>query len=100
MSAFLAMGGYGAYVWTAYALFVLVLLADLIAPWLRRRRLPAQLRGQLQRQAPRRPREQPVPVLELAVPRESQDRRRLAQPASPCSECRHLERRRGQNQQQ
>ncbi|MBF9174220.1 heme exporter protein CcmD, partial [Xanthomonas campestris pv. campestris] len=27
-------------------------------------RLPAQLRGQLQRQAPRRPREQPVPVLE------------------------------------
>ncbi|MCF8831297.1 heme exporter protein CcmD, partial [Xanthomonas campestris] len=27
MSAFLAMGGYGAYVWTAYALFVLVLLA-------------------------------------------------------------------------
>ncbi|MCW1980750.1 heme exporter protein D [Xanthomonas arboricola] len=62
MSTFLAMGGYGAYVWTAYALFVLVLLADLIAPWLRRRRLPAQLRGQLQRQ--RRPREQPVPVLE------------------------------------
>ncbi|RBC27141.1 heme exporter protein CcmD, partial [Xanthomonas oryzae pv. oryzae] len=27
MSTFLAMGGYGHYVWTAYALFVLVLLA-------------------------------------------------------------------------
>ncbi|RBD05105.1 heme exporter protein CcmD, partial [Xanthomonas oryzae pv. oryzae] len=48
MSTFLAMGGYGHYVWTAYALFVLVLLADLAAPWLRRRRLPRALRGQLQ----------------------------------------------------
>ncbi|MCC8536488.1 heme exporter protein CcmD [Xanthomonas codiaei] len=60
MSAFLAMGGYGQYVWTAYAVFVLVLLADLASPWLRRRRLPRALRGQLQRQMPRRSREQPV----------------------------------------
>lgn len=61
MTTLLAMGGYGQYVWTAYALFVLVLLADLASPWLRRRRLPrelrGELRGQLQRQTPRRTRE-------------------------------------------
>ncbi|MBB4654201.1 heme exporter protein D [Xanthomonas sp. F14] len=57
MTALLAMGGYGQYVWTAYAMFVLVLLADLASPWLRRRRLPRELRGQLQRQTPRRTRE-------------------------------------------
>ncbi|MBV6814465.1 heme exporter protein CcmD [Xanthomonas campestris pv. passiflorae] len=68
MSTFLAMGGYGQYVWTAYALFVLVLLADLAAPWLRRRRLPRELRGQLQRQAPRHAREQPVLALERDAP--------------------------------
>ncbi|MCL1500444.1 heme exporter protein CcmD [Xanthomonas nasturtii] len=68
MSSFLAMGGYGQYVWTAYALFVLVLLADLAAPWLRRRRLPRELRGQLQRQAPRRARDQPAPALERDAP--------------------------------
>ncbi|AEO41977.1 heme exporter protein CcmD [Xanthomonas perforans] len=68
MSAFLAMGGYGQYVWTAYAVFVLVLLADLAAPWLRRRRLPRELRGQLQRQVPRRARDQPAPALERDAP--------------------------------
>ncbi|MFA4270525.1 heme exporter protein CcmD [Xanthomonas perforans] len=68
MSAFLAMGGYGQYVWTAYSVFVLVLLADLAAPWLRRRRLPRELRGQLQRQVPRRARDQPAPALERDAP--------------------------------
>ncbi|MBV6887709.1 heme exporter protein CcmD [Xanthomonas campestris pv. spermacoces] len=68
MSAFLAMGGYGQYVWTAYAVFVLVLLADLAAPWLRRRRLPRELRGQLQRQVPRRARDQRAPALERDAP--------------------------------
>ncbi|WP_372358985.1 heme exporter protein CcmD [Xanthomonas axonopodis] len=68
MSAFLAMGGYGQYVWSAYAVFVLVLLADLAAPWLRRRRLPRELRGQLQRQVPRRARDQPAPALERDAP--------------------------------
>ncbi|WP_127169951.1 heme exporter protein CcmD [Xanthomonas sp. BRIP62415] len=57
MTTLLDMGGYGQYVWTAYAVFVLVLLADLASPWLRRRRLPRELRGQLQRQTPRRPRD-------------------------------------------
>ncbi|MBB5866177.1 heme exporter protein CcmD [Xanthomonas sp. 3058] len=68
MNSFLSMGGYGQYVWTAYALFVLVLLADLISPWVRRRRLPRELRGQLQRQAPRRTRDQPAPALERDAP--------------------------------
>ncbi|UXA49420.1 heme exporter protein CcmD [Xanthomonas prunicola] len=68
MSTFWAMGGYGQYVWTAYAVFILVLLADLAAPWLRRRRLPRELRGQLQRQAPRRARDQPAAVLERDAP--------------------------------
>ncbi|CAE1135424.1 heme exporter protein CcmD [Xanthomonas arboricola] len=57
MTTLLAMGGYGQYVWTAYAVFVLVLLADLASPWLRRRRLPRELRGQLQRQTPRHARD-------------------------------------------
>ncbi|MFC0154560.1 heme exporter protein CcmD [Xanthomonas dyei] len=68
MNTFLAMGGYGQYVWTSYALFVLVLLADLAAPWLRRRRLPRELRGQVQRQTPRRARDQPAPPLERDAP--------------------------------
>ncbi|MBB3801943.1 heme exporter protein D [Xanthomonas arboricola] len=68
MSSFLAMGGYGHYVWTSYAVFVLVLLADLASPWLRRRRLPRELRGQLQRQTPRRQRNAPLPTLERDAP--------------------------------
>ncbi|MCC4611617.1 heme exporter protein CcmD [Xanthomonas campestris] len=68
MSSFLAMGGYGHYVWTSYAVFVLVLLADLASPWLRRRRLPRELRGQLQRQTPRRQRNVPLPTLERDAP--------------------------------
>ncbi|KAB7769390.1 heme exporter protein CcmD [Xanthomonas maliensis] len=55
MSSWLAMGGYGHYVWTAYALFVLVLLIDLLTPWLRRRRLARELRGRLRRHTPHRP---------------------------------------------
>ncbi|PPU36146.1 MULTISPECIES: heme exporter protein CcmD [unclassified Xanthomonas] len=68
MSSFLAMGGYGHYVWTSYAVFMLVLLADLASPWLRRRRLPRELRGQLQRQTPRRQRNTPLPALERDAP--------------------------------
>ena len=45
MSDFLAMGGYGFYVWTSYA----VLLIDALAPVLRRRRVIAGLRGRFKR---------------------------------------------------
>ena len=50
MSDFFAMGGYGFYVWTSYAVFVIVLLADALAPVLRRRRVIAELRGRLRRE--------------------------------------------------
>lgn len=50
---FLAMGGYAAYVWPAYAVFVLVLVADWLAPAFRRRRLLRELRGRIARQSAR-----------------------------------------------
>jgi heme exporter protein D len=50
---FLAMGGYAAYVWPAYALFFIVLIADSIAPRLRRRRTLRELRARLARQSAR-----------------------------------------------
>ena len=49
MSDFLAMGGYGFYVWTSYAVFLIVLLIDALAPVLRRRRVIAGLRGRFKR---------------------------------------------------
>ncbi|HEY6985398.1 MAG TPA: heme exporter protein CcmD [Rhodanobacteraceae bacterium] len=49
MADFLAMGGYGAYIWPAYAVFVIVLAIDAIAPRLRRKRVLAELRSKLQR---------------------------------------------------
>ena len=39
MAEFLAMGGYGAYVWGAYACALLALAANAAAPWWRLRRL-------------------------------------------------------------
>jgi len=56
MSAFLAMGGYAAYVWPAYAVFFLVLLADFLSPLLRRRRNLRELRARLARQTARQQR--------------------------------------------
>jgi len=55
MSEFLAMGGYGAYVWTSYALFFIVLAADAIAPLRERRRALRDLQGRMKRQAMRKP---------------------------------------------
>ena len=53
---FFAMGGYAAYVWPAYVAFFAVLLADTLAPRLRRRRILRELRGRLARQAARQQR--------------------------------------------
>ena len=50
---FLAMGGYAAYVWPAYAVFFAVLIADTLAPTVRRRQVLRELRAQLARQAAR-----------------------------------------------
>ena len=49
MSDFFAMGGYGAYVWTSYAVFFIVLAAEAVLPTLKRRRVLAELRGKWKR---------------------------------------------------
>jgi len=49
MNDFLAMGGYGAYVWSAYAVFFVVLALEALAPRAARRRVLADLRGRLKR---------------------------------------------------
>jgi heme exporter protein D len=59
---FLAMGGYAGYVWPAYAVFFAVLIADSMAPRLRRRRILRELRGRLTRQAARERRAPPSSV--------------------------------------
>ena len=56
MSQFLAMGGYAAYVWPAYAVFFIVLIADYLAPGIRRRRQLRELRARLARQSARQQR--------------------------------------------
>jgi heme exporter protein D len=53
MTEFFAMGGYAAYVWPAYAVFGLVLLADALAPLLQRRRVLQELRGRRKRETRR-----------------------------------------------
>lgn len=53
MAEFFAMHGYAAYVWSAYAIFFVVLLGDALAPLLRRRRTLAALRGRLKRERAR-----------------------------------------------
>jgi heme exporter protein D len=53
LTTFFAMGGYALYVWPSYAVFVLVLLADYLAPGLRRRRLLRELARRQARQSAR-----------------------------------------------
>ncbi|MEP7186580.1 MAG: heme exporter protein CcmD [Rhodanobacter sp.] len=53
LASFLAMGGYAAYVWPAYAVFFIVLIADSLAPRLRRRRLLHDLRARIARKRAR-----------------------------------------------
>jgi heme exporter protein D len=55
-AAFLKMGGYAAYVWPAYAVFFIVLIADTVAPRVRRRRVLRELRARLARQQARQDR--------------------------------------------
>ena len=56
LQTFFAMGGYAAYVWPAYAVFFIVLIADTVAPRLRRRRVLIELRARLARQSARQER--------------------------------------------
>ena len=59
---FFAMGGYAAYVWPAYAVFFIVLIADTLAPRLRRRRVLIELRTRLARQNARQERAKTIPT--------------------------------------
>ncbi len=49
VSEFLSMGGYGAYVWSSYAVFIIVLALEAVAPLAQRKRLLADIRGRLKR---------------------------------------------------
>ncbi len=60
LHTFFAMGGYAAYVWPAYAVFFIVLIADTMAPRLRRRRLLHELRARLARKRARDSNNAPV----------------------------------------
>jgi len=56
LQSFLAMGGYAIYVWPAYGVFFVVLLADWLAPQFRRRRLLRDVRTRTARQEARKQR--------------------------------------------
>ncbi len=58
MREFLAMGGYGLYVWGAYAVFFIVIAIDCLAPLMARRRVLGELRAREARRAARTSRPQ------------------------------------------
>jgi heme exporter protein D len=53
MAEFLSMGGYGAYVWAAYAIFAVVLLIDALAPLWQRRVTLRDIAARLRRETAR-----------------------------------------------
>ena len=53
MSDWLAMHGHAVYVWSAYAIFAVVIVADAFGPVLRRRRILSALRSRLKRESTR-----------------------------------------------
>lgn len=53
LQGFFAMGGYAIYVWPAYAVFFIVLIADTLSPIIRRRRVLRELNARLARQSAR-----------------------------------------------
>ena len=50
LQEFLHMGGYAGYVWSSYAIALVVLVANVVLPILGRRRLLAQLARRLRRE--------------------------------------------------
>jgi heme exporter protein CcmD len=50
MAEFFHMGGYAFYVWTSYALAVIVLVLNILAPIQRRRRLLRELAQRVRRE--------------------------------------------------
>lgn len=52
--AFLAMGKHGVYVWSAYGLAVVVLIVNVIAPLLNKRKVVAKQQARLRREQQKR----------------------------------------------
>ncbi|MBS0569704.1 MAG: heme exporter protein CcmD [Proteobacteria bacterium] len=55
MADFFAMHGYAAYVWPAYAVFAIVLIADALTPLFARRRVLREIDSRQRRAASRKP---------------------------------------------
>ncbi|MGH8041246.1 MAG: heme exporter protein CcmD [Rudaea sp.] len=55
MTDFLAMHGYGTYIWSAYAVFALTFIADALAPVFQRRKTLRELQARLRRAARKSP---------------------------------------------
>jgi len=51
LSDFINMGGHGLYVWSSYAITLVLLVASVLLPWLNLRRTRRQLSRQLARKA-------------------------------------------------
>ena len=79
MTDFFAMGGYAAYVWTAYGFAALVLIVLLVQSWRSARRRDAELE-QVRRLA--RPARASRPKLQPAARTEQPDSAELARPAT------------------
>ncbi|MEE9396502.1 MAG: heme exporter protein CcmD [Methylococcales bacterium] len=48
-SEFLAMGGHGLYVWLCYGLVFLILIINIMSPWLTKRRIVAEQKRRIRR---------------------------------------------------
>jgi heme exporter protein D len=55
MAEFFHMGGYGTYVWAAYAVFIVVLFADALTPLWQRRSTLRGIAARLRRESNRKP---------------------------------------------
>jgi heme exporter protein D len=55
MADFFNMGGYAGFVWSAYAVFFIVLAIDTVAPMLQRRRALKDLQNRMRREAAKKP---------------------------------------------
>ena len=51
LSDFLAMGGHGLYVWSSFALGLLILIGNVLLPWLKLKATCNQLQREYRRQA-------------------------------------------------
>lgn len=50
LSEFFNMGGHGLYVWSSYAITLVLMVASVLLPWLSLRRIRKQLRRQITRE--------------------------------------------------